>query len=380
MAPPFAALLAFLHRSSIDRRRDRCVAVNRPSSPARNAASGPSAAPRDPADPLRPEQVRQFRQDGFLVLPPVCTALELAAIHGVLDTLFREKAGRSEGSHFDMLGLDTDATEARQPQIIQPSVFAPALLHGPCYERLFAIARQLLGPDTVFSFDHSILKPAHSSAATPWHQDEAHQPRRYCRYPQISVWLPMQDTPENTGCMRYIPASHRGPLLPHRHLNGDARIHGIECEPQHVDALAAVTRPVPAGSCILHDGRTLHGALPNVSAIDRIAYVVAFTGPPLPLGTADASRIKASGAASTRRRNAWLLNGGFVITTRRRIVQGLRGKPRTLLHKWRLALLPLWQRMRRLQAGSRHRKPVTSASRRLSRPASRPAKVDPTRS
>ena len=36
-----------------------------------------------------------------------------------------------------------------------------------------ALARELLGPATHFSFDHGINKPVRPDSQTPWHQDQA---------------------------------------------------------------------------------------------------------------------------------------------------------------------------------------------------------------
>jgi hypothetical protein len=279
---------------------------------------------------LSPALLRQYTDTGFVAIAELCGASDLAMIRTTLLGLFRRQVGRDEGTQFDMLGLDVDASEARQPQIIKPSVTAPELLRTEYFERLFAAARQLLGPDAQFSFDHSILKPAGSGAATPWHQDEAHHSHRYLRYRQVSFWMPLQDTPVDAGCMRYIPGSNRGLLLAHDWLNHDPRIHAVECNAELIDESLAVAMPVAAGSSIAHDGRTLHSALPNVSAEDRLAYIVVFTAPPVLASEPRAVTLTSKGTANMQRRTRWLLRGGFLIHSGRRLRQGLRSGPRAL--------------------------------------------------
>jgi len=279
---------------------------------------------------LTPEELRQFEQDGYLAVPAFCDAREVAWLRTMLARLFREHVGREQGNQFDMLGLDEKAAGARQPQIIKPSLFAPELLQTAYGIRASMIARQLLGPDARFSFDHSILKPAGSAAATPWHQDEAHHPSRLLRYPQISFWLALQDTSVENGCMRYVPGSQRGPLLSHRRVNDDPRIHAIECGTEQFDESMAIATPVAAGSCIMHGCRTLHAALPNVSAQDRIAYVMAFTGPPLPAERSSRISMSPGRTANMQRRTRWLLRGGFLRAAARRLSRALRADPRAL--------------------------------------------------
>jgi len=290
--------------------------------------------------PLAAEQASFFAEQGFLSLPEFCVEPELGRLRNHVTALFRYRVGHKEGRQFDMLGMDRDAARMTQPQILNPSLYIPHLLKSSHFKRMSAIAKQLLGPLAQFSFDHSILKPAGSRAATPWHQDEAHHSDRFFRYRQISFWMPLQDTPTESGCMRYIPRSHLGPLLPHGQWNGDARVHAIECDPGSFDDSAAVSWPASAGTCILHDGRTLHSALPNLSLQDRFAYIVAFIGPPLLRESSRAPTVSlpAARTASSERRVKWLLSGGVITVLARRIRLGLRSEPGVLAMKARLLL------------------------------------------
>jgi ectoine hydroxylase-related dioxygenase (phytanoyl-CoA dioxygenase family) len=295
-------------------------------------------APAEPGAVLSRAALQQYAANGYVAIPDLCSAADLAQIRATLLGFFRRRVGRDEGSQFDMLGLDSDASAARQPQILKPSVFAPALLRTEYFYTLERAARQLLGPDARLSFDHSILKPAHSAAATPWHQDEAHHSSKYLRYRQVSFWMPLQDTPVEAGCMRYIPGSHHGPLLPHRWLNDDPRIHAIEVRADSFDESLAVAIPSTAGSCIAHDGRTVHSALPNVSSVDRFAYIVVFAPPPKLARRERAVALKSSDTAHMRRHARWLRRGGFLVYAIRRLRQGLRSSPGALWLKARLLM------------------------------------------
>lgn len=279
------------------------------------AAAQPAAmADRATHAALPDAEVRNFLDQGFLVVPAICDAAELDDIRSTLRALFRQEAGRSEGNQLDMLSLDRKARDAIQPQIVKPSLYAPALLRTPYFRRAQALARQLLGADAQFSFDHSILKPAGKVAATPWHQDEAHGHDPHFHQEQISFWMPLQDVSEQNGCMRYVPGSHRGPLLPHRSPGDDPRIHALECPSSSFDESAAVARPVPAGWCILHAGRTLHGALPNRTDADRLAYVLVFRAPPVARSEpVHFSWLETKRTASLERSLRWRSHGGFVV-------------------------------------------------------------------
>ena len=82
--------------------------------------------------------------------------------------------------------------------------------------------------------------------------------------------------------MRFIPGSHRGPIVPHELLSVDS--HGLRSSETPPDA-AAVPCELPAAGATVHDGRTLHSAAPNVSDRPRRALVFGFGLAPVLLET-----------------------------------------------------------------------------------------------
>ncbi|HEX5757532.1 MAG TPA: phytanoyl-CoA dioxygenase family protein [Arenimonas sp.] len=302
-----------------------------PASRSREHASSPAEQP--PSAPLSALEVEQFRLNGFLVARGACESEELQRIRTELERLFAHGAGRAEGNHLDMLSLDMDQRAAIQPQLVKPSLYAPSLLRTEHFQRIQAIAKQLLGGEARFCFDHSILKPANSNAATPWHQDEAHNQNPYYRHNQVSFWIGLQDTFEESGCMRYIPGSNQGVVLPHCSPNDDPRIHALECPTTNFDEQAAATVPLKAGVCVLHDGLTLHSALPNQSPADRLAYILVFRGPPLvrePSVSFDWLASKRT--SSLQRRHRWHYRGGFLVLFLRWIRRALHTANQRLFH------------------------------------------------
>lgn len=131
--------------------------------------------------------------------------------------------------------------------------------------------------------------------------------------------------------MRYVPGSHRGPLLPHRSPGNDPRIHALECLAGSFDPSAAVARPARAGTCILHSGRTLHSALPNRSDADRLAYVLVFRSPPVPRSVpAHFSWLSTKRTASLERGARWRQHGGFAVLVSRWLRRTLSSDMRAL--------------------------------------------------
>jgi ectoine hydroxylase-related dioxygenase (phytanoyl-CoA dioxygenase family) len=221
---------------------------------------------------LTHEQIAFYQREGYLVLPSITTAEELARLREIYDRLFAERAGRAEGNQFDLAGADEEDKLATLPQILGPSRYAPELNDYLFKRNARAIAEQLLQGE-VTAGEHAILKPPRYGAATPWHQDEAYWSPDL-DYDSLSIWMPLQDATVESGCMQFVPGSHRQGVLPHHPINNDPRVHGLEVD--DFDADAVVPCPIPAGGVTIHHCRTLHYAGPNLTDEPRRAYIQVF--------------------------------------------------------------------------------------------------------
>jgi hypothetical protein len=221
-----------------------------------------------------------LNEQGYLVIDRIADDQEVIRIREICKTLFETRAGFDEGKQFDMVGTDDDSTPPSLPQIEHPSALAPELISTEFFANAYSLAKHLLGPKARFEFDHIIKKPALDGAVTPWHQDESFRDPAY-DYSEITVWMPLQDVDQRNGCMRFIPGSNRGEVLPHRSVNDDARVHALECY-EGFDPASAVRCRLAAGGCTVHMGRTIHGAGPNHSEASRYAYSLVFDLPKTP--------------------------------------------------------------------------------------------------
>ena len=170
---------------------------------------------------LTDEQVASFHRDGFLRIDTLTDDAEIGVLLGLYDELFQRDGGFGAG---DRIELNADVARAPLPQIVNPERYAPQLIQGLAYRNAREIARQLLGSDCVPTGNHAILKPPRIGGATPWHQDEAYWDPRYA-HRAVSIWLALQPATLENGCMRFIPGSHRWPVLPHELIAADS--HGL---------------------------------------------------------------------------------------------------------------------------------------------------------
>jgi ectoine hydroxylase-related dioxygenase (phytanoyl-CoA dioxygenase family) len=218
------------------------------------------------------EQLEFFRDNGYVVLDPIAGQEELETLRRIYDELFARRAGREQGAQFDLAGADEEDAEATLPQILGPARFAPELNDMEFKKMGASCARQLLGGE-VEGGDHAILKPPFIGSDTPWHQDEAYWNPSLI-YSSLSIWMPLQDATVESGCMQFVPGSHRRGVLPHHPINNDPRVHGLEVDDFNQEAVVAC--PIPAGAVTVHHCRTLHYAGPNLTAEPRRAYIQTF--------------------------------------------------------------------------------------------------------
>ena len=189
--------------------------------------------------------VSRYEEDGYVVLP------------GVIDD---ELTAEAQG-HVEWMG--TKYPDVRPEQyhhhLIVDDPFWIRLCTDP---RLIDVIEPFLGPDIALFAAHYISKPPGDGQPVLWHQDGNYWPLEPMEV--ITIWLAVDDsTPEN-GCMRVVPGSHRDQKL-HRHRTSDGKnVLRSELDVK-VDESEAVDVVVPAGGVSLHDPYLIHGSKANLS-------------------------------------------------------------------------------------------------------------------
>jgi len=204
-------------------------------------------------------EVRQFWDDGYLVINDVLSVAELqrmrdaaadpAVIRGLKDRGAEEKC-----VHFLEITAKHDA-------------FKELARHAGIVERL----AKLIGPDIQLQHSKLATKPAKKGAgAFGWHQDFAYFP--HTNTDLIAVMVMLDDaTPENGG-MYAVKGSHKLGLLNHTR---DGFFSGSCMEPKYWEEAPEKVVPLMAraGGISLHHAYTLHGSPPNRSGLPRRGVV-----------------------------------------------------------------------------------------------------------
>lgn len=93
--------------------------------------------------------------------------------------------------------------------LIRNDAFWVRLISDP---RLVDIAEYFLGPDLACFTAHYICKPPYDGQPVLWHQDGAYW--KLAPMNALTVWLAIDESTTQNGCLRMIPGSHKLPLYP----------------------------------------------------------------------------------------------------------------------------------------------------------------------
>lgn len=214
---------------------------------------------------LTKDQVDQYFESGFIVVPSVLTADEVAEFRRVTDEICAGAAGLTEGN--DVYDLEDSHTpdEPKVRRIKNPVAqheIYDGLMRDP---RILEPLKQLLGPSVRFKTSKLNMKSRGYGAPVEWHQDWAFYPHTNDDVTAVGVLL--NDVGPDNGPLNFLPGSHKGPTYDHHH---DGVFCGaVDVEKEGIDLSSAVPCIAPAGSVSFHHVRMLHGSDSNRSDMDR---------------------------------------------------------------------------------------------------------------
>ncbi|MEM7058541.1 MAG: phytanoyl-CoA dioxygenase family protein [Pseudomonadota bacterium] len=221
------------------------------------------------AGSLSSDQTAAYARDGFLCPLDVLTPEEAAAHRQELEqTERRHQSGlpRPIRQYLRMnahLTMDVCLDQARNPKILD-------------------MVESILGPDLLLWSCEYFIKEAKSRQIVSWHQDLTYWGMDGSDH-EITAWLALSPATADSGCMKFVPGSHKENLVPHEDTFADdnllSRGQEIAVDVDEEDAVVAALQP---GQMSLHHGRMFHGSGPNTTDDRRIGFVMRFIRPDTP--------------------------------------------------------------------------------------------------
>lgn len=134
---------------------------------------------------------------------------------------------------------------------------------------------QLLGDDIILWNESFFSKPAKTGSTTPWHQDGEYWPIRPLA--TCTVWIAVDDSNIENGCLRVIPGSHKNKRLLEHELNEDPDLSlPLELKKSEFDEKQAHDIILEAGQMSIHDVYLAHGSKANRSNKSRRGLTLRF--------------------------------------------------------------------------------------------------------
>jgi phytanoyl-CoA hydroxylase len=230
---------------------------------------------------LSPAQLKQFRQDGYLVVPGMVAPEARARIRAVVEDHLRRVVPPLEyeaevGYPGAPSSLDAPGgrTVRRLKSAYQRDDALRAWAEDP---RIVSGMEQLVEEPVVLTLAHHncvMTKHPRYGTATGWHRDIRYW--RFARNELVTVWLALGDERAENGALRVIPGSHR-----------------LDIKPEQLDALdflrpdaaenatlfaQGITPELHAGDALLFHSGLFHAAGPNLEGEVKMSVAFAYRG------------------------------------------------------------------------------------------------------
>lgn len=217
---------------------------------------------------LAHDLIEQFRRDGFVIVPGLLTDPELEHYGAAVDRAVRDR-GRNDNRTL----AEKSAYEQSFIQCINLWEDHPDVLPLTFHPRISQAATELIGvPSLRLWHDQALYKEAGGRYTEP-HQDQPYWPMD--EIDTLTAWIPFDGSSRATGCMGYVPGSHRAGVRKFVNIfTADEKVKILE-EPA-ISGIAPVYVEVPRGSIAFHHGLTVHMAMPNKSSRTRRVHTMIY--------------------------------------------------------------------------------------------------------
>ncbi len=135
----------------------------------------------------------------------------------------------------------------------------------------------LIGPDLLCWGSSFFTKKAHDRRFVSWHQDSTYY--GLSSPDTVTIWYAFTASNVASGCMRFIPGSHRGGILEHTETRAPDNLLMRGQTINDVDESRAVDVELKPGEFSIHHESVIHGSGPNGAAEPRIGLSIHYITP-----------------------------------------------------------------------------------------------------
>lgn len=238
---------------------------------------------------LTKDQIEQYHRDGYVTPDYRLPDTVLGDIRDAHDRLIRRYPEFSDYCSA-LLAFDTwYLTVARIPEILD-------------------MVAQVLGDDIALWNSSFFAKPARVGTRTPWHQDGEYWPIRPLA--TCTVWIAIDTSTTENGCLRVMPGSHRDTRLARHHENNAPGLSlNLELDDTEFDERQARDIVLQRGQVSLHDVYLFHGSEPNLSDKPRRGLTLRYMPTTSVYCHDEPTRFQREGLLEMSQRTVYLMRG-----------------------------------------------------------------------
>jgi hypothetical protein len=209
---------------------------------------------------LSPAMIEYYRDNGFLFPYDVLSPQEAAVLGSRVEEM-EKRIGAELQSKFRV--------KAHLP--------FPWLCDVVRNERLLDAVEDLIGPNILCWGAAFFSKNARDPRFISWHNDTFFYP--YDPQETLSAWVSFNVANLESGCVKYIPGSHRGPPPVHEFKPEPSNLASDGRTVVGVDESKAVSASLQPGQVVFHHESVIHGSGPNNSDHPRVGFVIHYIPP-----------------------------------------------------------------------------------------------------
>jgi phytanoyl-CoA hydroxylase len=240
-----------------------------------------------PCGSLTAEQLNFYNREGYLVLPGLLNAADLAPARAAMEQKVDAIASELLRAGLISDTLPSEPFETRLARLFENLGEREFLLYGrswrdrlPGYYHLMAnpkildVVESLIGPEIFANPVYNVRPkvPKVAAGIVPWHQDKSYWVGAKAA-PVITVWIPLVDATFENGCLHILPRTHMRRVLGH-HAETYSGTAYTEVNAKHIrpHLHEAVAVPLAAGGAIVFNDRLIHSSTANNS--DHVRWSV----------------------------------------------------------------------------------------------------------
>lgn len=238
----------------------------------RTPSQEPTPRPSPAGSPFTPAHVRQYREQGYLVVPSLFPADIVAMLRAECASAVAQIEQAMDAAGSDTFGLNHRGRRYIVPLQYKRSARLPAFLFG---DVLADMCRATLGSEAYLFLEQFVIKGAGDGMRLSWHQDAGYLP--FDPPPYVTGWIPLDDVDEANGTIHVLPYDRAGTRdrIPHQRDAATGDRVGYAGPDPGIPVIA------PAGSLVVFSSTLLHRSGENHSAEPRRAYIVQYSAEPI---------------------------------------------------------------------------------------------------